>query len=99
MVTLQNIKDTDPKVDAMLEAEINKGARRVVLDEARVLCTVVGVVPLVRRQQQLAQRVRQAQFAQGFVVARVQRQNRHDLQHQHQQLLLVERNTACNQYS
>jgi len=50
-LTLEDVVDADPQVDAVLEAEVDERPGSVVLDKAGVLGAVVGVVPLVGRQQ------------------------------------------------
>ena len=59
----------------------------MVLDELGVLGAVVGVVPLVRRQQQLHQHVRHLRLVEGRVQGRVERQASEGLQQEAQQVL------------
>jgi hypothetical protein len=86
-LTQENVIDADPEIDAVLETEIDKGACCMVLYEPRILGAMIGVVPLIRGQQQLTQHVGQTLVNEGPVVLWFQSECRHDLEHQHQQLL------------
>lgn len=55
----------------MLKAKVDQYSSDMVLDVARVLGAVVGVIPLVRGQQQLTQHVRHAAVQHGLVVLRI----------------------------
>jgi hypothetical protein len=86
-LTQEDVIDADPEVDAVLETEVHKGACCMVLYEPRILGAMIGVVPLIRGQQQLTEHVGQTLVNESPVVLWFQSECRNDLEHQHQQLL------------
>jgi hypothetical protein len=86
-LTQEDVIDADPEVNAVLETEVHKGACCMVLYEPRILGAMIGVVPLIRGQQQLAEHVGQTLVNESLVVLWFQSECRNDLEHQHQQLL------------
>jgi hypothetical protein len=86
-LTLKYVIDADSEVDTVLETEIDEGAGCVMFYKPRVFGAMIGVVPLIRGQQQLTKHIRQTLFDDSLVVLWFQSECRYYLEHQHQQLL------------
>jgi hypothetical protein len=57
-LTLKYVIDAEPEVDTVLETEIDEGAGCMMLYKPRIFGAMIGIVPLIRGQQQLAEYIR-----------------------------------------
>jgi hypothetical protein len=69
------------------QPHVDQDSGGVVLDVLGILCTVVGIVPLVRGQQKLHQHIRNVGIVQSLVMVRVQGDGSQGLQQKTQQVL------------
>ena len=81
------IKEVDPPSQSVKDPHVDEYPGRVVLDVARVFGAVVGVVPLVRGQQQLHEHVGDVGVVEGLVMAGVHGDAGQGLENQAEQVL------------
>lgn len=79
---MKNVIHREPKIDSVLETKVDEYPSNVMLDIASVLGGMVGVVPLIRGEEELREDVWKAVFSQRPVVPGIQGKRCHDLQHQ-----------------
>ena len=76
-----HVEEVDPATESVEQPHVDEDPCRVVLHVGGVLCAVVRVVPLVRGQQQLHERVREVGLTESLVVAGVGGNTCQGLQH------------------